>query len=487
MNILKSLLKALFILALLSQFSCRKDFSTELSNGNLRFSVDTLFLDTIFNNLSTNTARFTVHNPSNEDILIPLVKLEKDNSKYRLNVDGIAGTSFSDVLLRAKDSLFVSVESTPDASDLKDMLFTDNLLFDPNGSLQKVHLVTLVKEANLLFPNTGTSFELTQTSFTKDIPYVIFGNAIVPKDGSLTIEAGTIVHFSTDASLTISDGATLNIQGSLLDSIVFKSDKLSYLFEDVPGQWKGIRLEENTNVSIDYLKILNPQTAIEIDNNSNTVNINNTEIYNASEYGILTKNSAITANNLVIGAARISGLRLQGGTYNFNHCTFGNFWSRGNRFNANLSLANEYLDDDDNLIPTPLQAANFTNTIVTGSSFVRDEVALEKNEDEPIFNFNFKNCMVDLEQGEDLLDTDDTTLYTDVLFNKEVNFKDPSENDLRIGLDNEGINKADPTSASLVPQDILGMDRTATPDIGAYQHIDFTTLEEDEEENKEDE
>ncbi|MGY5352863.1 hypothetical protein ACXGQW_09960 [Wenyingzhuangia sp. IMCC45533] len=479
MKFFKAFLKLSFVIVLLSQLSCRKDFSTEFSNGNLRFSVDTLFLDTVFNNLSTNTARFTVHNTSKNDVLIPSIKLERNDSKYRINVDGKPGVSFSDVLLRAKDSLFVSVETTPDTSDLVDMLYTDKIIFDPNGNTQEVQLVTLVKEANLLFSSTDNNFELDpSTTFTKDIPYVIFGNAIVPENGSLTIEAGATIHFNDNSGLTISPNATLNINGTLSDSIVFKSDALSFAFDEVPGQWNGIDIKENTNVNIDYLRILNPTTAIKIKDNTNTVTITNTEIYNAASYGVLSQNSNISASNLVIGNARVSGLKLQGGDYRFNHCTFGNFWLKSNRFEANVSLSNSYLDEDGNEVLAPLSSANFVNSIITGSSFVKDEVALDKNENEAVFNFNFKNCLIDLEKGEDLFDTDNTSLYTNVLFNKEYDFKDTSKNDLRIGMANEGINQADKSSATLIPLDILGTDRTATPDIGAYQHIDFTTLEE---------
>ncbi|NJB83793.1 right-handed parallel beta-helix repeat-containing protein [Wenyingzhuangia aestuarii] len=479
MKLLKIFFKIGFVLLLMSQLSCRKDFDTQISNGNLSFSVDTLFLDTVFNNLSTTTHRLTVYNKSKNDITIPKIKLAKNDSKYRINVDGITGTEFEDVLLLKKDSIFVFVEVTADVSDTNsEMLYEDQILFDPNGNQQDVDLVTLVQDAELLFPTTGTDFELSQTVFTNTKPYVIYGNAIVPENGSLTIDAGSVIHFSNNASLTISSGATLNINGTLTDSIVFKGDKLSYQYDDIPGQWNGIKLKENTTVAINFLKILNPSTGIEIIDNTNTATINNTEIYYAADYGIYTQNANITANNLVIGQAGKSDLFLQGGNYTFNHCTFANYWSKGLRFKENLYLANYYVEEDTK-INLPLQSANFTNCIVVGTK--TSEIDLDKNEEEPIFNFQFKNCLINLEKGEDLLDTDNSTFYTDVLFNKKTDFKNTGGNDLRIGLENEGINQADPTTANSVPLDILGTDRTTAPDIGAYQHIDFTTLEPTEE------
>lgn len=52
-------------------------------------------------------------------------------------------------------------------------------------------------------------------------------------------------------------------------------------------------------------------------------------------------------------------------------------------------------------------------------------------------------------------------------------FNLPFENDLRIGEDSEAINIGNSTFASQVPNDILGVIRTITPDAGAYQHIIF--------------
>ncbi|NIJ46107.1 hypothetical protein FHR24_002585 [Wenyingzhuangia heitensis] len=479
MKLLKTFFKIGCILLLLSQLSCRKDFDSIVSNGNLSFSVDTLFLDTVFNNLSTTTHLLTVYNKSNNDITIPKIKLAKSNSKYRINVDGVSGTEIDDVLLLKKDSLFVFVEATASAQDTDtEMLYIDQILFDPNGNQQDVDLVTLVQDAEFLFPTTGTDFEITETNFTNTKPYVIYGNAIVPENGSLTIEAGTTVHFNENASLTISAGATLNINGTLTDSIVFKGDKLSYQFDQVPGQWQGIKIGENTNVTINYLKILNPSTGIEIIENTNTLTIQNTKIYNAADYGIYTQNTNLNASNIVIGQTGKSALYLQGGTYNFTHCTFANYWNKGLRYKDNVVISNYYVNNDVTA-NAPLQNADFINCIIAGTR--TNEITLDKSEDEPVFNFYFKNSLIHLEKEVEFYDTDNTTYYQNVYLNKKTDFKDTSLNDLRIGLDNEGINKADITAASTVDLDITGTDRTVNPDIGAYQHIDFKTLEPKEE------
>jgi len=467
------------ILVLLSlQFSCRKDFSTINSNGNLSFSTDTLFLDTVFNNLTTTTHFITVYNKTNNDVTVPSIKLEKANSKYRLNIDGVPGTTFNEVLIRKQDSIFVQIEATILAEETDEMLYEDKILFDPNGITQSVQLVTLVQDANLLFPASGeTEFELTQSTFTNEKPYVIYGKANIPENGSLTVDAGSIVYFNKDACLNVSNGATLNIEGSLTDSIVFKGDQLNYTFNEVAGQWKGITIQENTFVSIDYLRILNSTTAICIKENSNVVNLKNVEIYNAGNIGIETKNANINAENLVIGANLKAALYLQGGNYTFNHCTFANYWNKSFRNESNITLANFFYNDVEEKTLAPLNTANFTNCIIAGSKVIGNEVEFDKDEDETIFNFNFTNCILEIKEDEiGFLNITNTNYYSNCLFNTNLDFYKNTNNDFRIGLDNSGINQAENAVANTIPLDILGEDRTSAPDIGAYQHLDFKTL-----------
>ena len=75
--------------------SCRKDFEFSPSTGQLEFSKDTVYLDTVFTNIGSSTYNLKVYNRSNEDIYIPTVKLGLgESSNYRLNIDGMAGKEF---------------------------------------------------------------------------------------------------------------------------------------------------------------------------------------------------------------------------------------------------------------------------------------------------------------------------------------------------------------------------------------------------------
>ena len=67
--------KAIFFLVVfigVLSTSCRNDFSFEPNQGNLRFSKQTIYLDTVFTNIGSSTYRLKVYNQSDKDISIPL-------------------------------------------------------------------------------------------------------------------------------------------------------------------------------------------------------------------------------------------------------------------------------------------------------------------------------------------------------------------------------------------------------------------------------
>ncbi|MFT6699702.1 MAG: hypothetical protein ACJAVD_001203, partial [Porticoccaceae bacterium] len=143
----------LICIALVSVSSCRKDFSTIPNFGSLEFSKDTIFLDTVFTNIGSATYNLKVYNRGSKSITIPKITLENGtSSNYRLNVDGITGKEFNDIDILAKDSIFVFIETTINANNIINPLYTDKILFDNGSNQQDVNLVTLVQDANFIYP-----------------------------------------------------------------------------------------------------------------------------------------------------------------------------------------------------------------------------------------------------------------------------------------------------------------------------------------------
>lgn len=505
MRILYSLVLTLFLIFI---NSCRKDFDTIKSSGDLFFSKDTIFLDTVFSNIGSSTRNFKVYNKSNSAITIPTIALAKgEESFYRLNVDGLSGKSFENIDILANDSIFIFVEATIDFSEVTNPIYTDSIVFDAINNFQDVDLVTLVQDAHFLFPARDAQgiketivlgqdemgddiivngFLLDDdTTWQDDKPYVIYGYVGVPANKTLTIDAGTKVHFHSNSGLIIQEEATLKINGELGKEVIFEGDRLEPDFADIAGQWGTIWLRAGSkNHEINYATIKNSTIGILVDDRnttSRTLTIRNSQIYNSSSFGIIGRNTNIEGENLVIANAGRSTLACTvGGIYDFKHATFANFWRNGirefpavliNNFNSTFdSAGNEIIE------PVDLIAANFTNCIIAGSQNI--EFLLDKIDD-ATFNFNIKNSMIRFETTDiniinnPLFDFTDVTLYQNVILNGTPNFQNVNTNNLIIGEESDANGNADFITALSIPLDILGTSRTISPDIGAYQHIIF--------------
>ncbi|MFD0962740.1 hypothetical protein [Pseudofulvibacter geojedonensis] len=498
-NAILTLLSILFIVAI---SSCRKDFSTSASSGNLTFSKDTVYLDTVFTNIGSSTYNLKVYNNSGDDIHIPTIELGRGtNSNFRLNVDGIAGQYFENIEIKSKDSIFIFIETTVDILDetttATEFLYKDSIIFDGVRNYQDVKLVTLVKDAEFIYPaalNDGelNNFDLTpaQLNWTNEKPYVIYGYPTVPNGETLTIEEGARIHFHRNSGLIVSNGATITADGDISSDqdllekeIIFEGDRLEPLYSDIPGQWGTIWLQEgSTNNLFDHVTIKNGTIGLRNDLNDGnlTTTLNNVQLYNHSVNAILAIGGNIEANNLIAGNCGQATVALTaGGTYNFNHCTLTNYWTNGFRSFPTLLVSNQ-LQAGETLIVGDLLAANFTNTIVYGNENL--EFNLEKN-NSAAFNYNFTNCLLrfnDTNQqfaNNPLYDFSNTLgggEYSMNIYNNNPNFLNQSNNEFLIEL---GNSPADDTGVLTgLTEDILGNTRSSgNTDMGAYQADVFPT------------
>ncbi len=503
--------------------SCRKDFDFAPSTGNLEFSKDTIYLDTIFSNIGSSTYNLKVYNRSNDDISIPTVRLSQgESSNYRLNVDGLPGKEFENVELLANDSLFIFVETTADIQTLAlnslEFLYTDAIEFDTGNNLQKVELVTLIKDAVFIYPdrdNTtgvvetltfdvdgdGTQDETTlqgrfledsELTFTNEKPYVIYGYAAVDEGDILTIEAGARVHFHANSGLLVTNNASLKVNGDLSadqelleNEVIFEGDRLEPLFADVPGQWGTIWLFNGSiDNDIKYATIKNGTVGILSEGNQDAIDdkltITNSKIYNSSNFGILGRASSISAENVVINASgQPSFAGTLGGKYNFTHCTIANYWSNSFRQFPAVFL-NNYVTDENNMDVGNDLFARFNNCIIFGND--NPEIGFD-NISGNLFDFKFTNCLIRFQDNSGNFSGDanyllsNGDLYDNCLFNDDPDFKLPFENMLMIGDDSGANNLGNDLYdffATQVPSDILNTSRTASPDLGAYQHVTFS-------------
>jgi hypothetical protein len=171
-----------------------------------------------------------------------------------------------------------------------------------------------------------------------------------------------------------------------------------------------------------------------------------------------------------------------GGTYNFTHSTFANYWNNSIRPLPAVLINNSFVfinETGQEITETrDLKAANFTNCIFDGNNNV--EFFIDKTGEGGEFNYSVKNCMLKFNdtnssfEGVAEVDFANNTNYSDVILNGNPNFRDTQKSDFIIGENSDAINKAIATPFTI---DFLGIDRTSNPDIGAYQHITFETEE----------
>ncbi len=508
---MRRLLLLLLIGFAVSLTSCRNDFDFESSSGNLRFSKDTVYLDTVFTNIGSSTYTLKVYNKSDKNIAIPSLKLGKGMaSKYRLMVDGIPGQEFQNVEMLAKDSMYIFVSVTADVADSNptDFLYTDQILFGEGTNQQKVALVTLIQDAIFLYPqkfSDGTTETLplgdeeiygffldeadpnngNELHWTNNKPYVVYGYAAVPSTKTLIVDAGARVHFHAESGLIVANNASLQINGSpsstaaLENEVIFEGDRLEPDFSEVPGQWGTIWLTQgSTNNSISNLTVKNATVGLLVTGNDGTSSptyINNTQIYNCANVGILARTGNIEGRNIVInncGQSSFAGTF--GGSYEFTHCTFANHWSSPNQ--TAVVLSNENIATEPP-IPTELTKAYFKNCIIYGST----NLAMSLKKEGATFNYSFDHCLikfVDLgnQFGTNPLYQFSGTNYVNCLIassssNKRPFFKDPNNNELIIGEDSAAKGSANGSYSTF--NDILDNPRTGATDMGAYNWITF--------------
>lgn len=498
--------------------SCRKDFDFEPSTGNLQFSKDTVYLDTVFTNIGSSTYNLKVYNRSDNDIVIPTVRLAQgEASNYRLNVDGMAGKVFEDVELLAKDSMFIFIETTFDIQDVvtadNQFLYTDAIEFDSGNNLQTVELVTLVKEAVFIYPNRdadgvietltfdvdgdgiddetnvqGRFLEDDELTFTNEKPYVIYGYAAVGATKTLTVEAGARVHFHANSGLLVTNNGSLKVNGALStdqdlleNEVIFEGDRLEPLYEDIPGQWGTIWLfNGSVENEINFATIKNATIGVLVEGNQDApidkLTIHNSKLYNHSNFGILGRATSITAENVVFNRSGQSSFAgTFGGKYNFTHCTIANYWSNSFRQFPSVLLNNFVVDENETVFTNDLVEANFNNCIIYGND--NPEVILEE-ENGSAFNFKFTNCLIRFQNTNNAFtgpnyNFNDADLYDNCIFNQEPDFLDTANNMLIIGDDSAANGEGSTVIPTIFTTDILNVTRTSPPDIGAYQHVTF--------------
>jgi len=124
--------------------SCKPE--TYYSEKNtLAFSQDTVWFDTVFTRKSGSTYPISVtkiisiKNPEKQPVKANFTLASGAQSQFRVSIDGESGTTFQDIEIDAKDSVFIFVQCKlePNNNTLP-VIVLDSLIAEINGQKRKM-------------------------------------------------------------------------------------------------------------------------------------------------------------------------------------------------------------------------------------------------------------------------------------------------------------------------------------------------------------
>jgi len=453
---------ALFILMVLF-VACKKEGFITSTDALLRTSVDTLHFDTVFTTTGSTTQSFKIFNSNDKKLKLSNIRLMGGNaSAFKMNVDGLPGSAFSDIEIAPNDSVyvFVSVAINPTAANLP-FIVQDSIQINYNGNTRWVQLDAFGRNANFYRNRRIT----TDSTWNNDKPFVILGSLIVDSNVILTINKGCKIYSHADAPIVVN--GTLRVLGEKYDStrVTFKGDRLDYPYNEFPGSWPGIYFNRSSrNNVLNYAIIQHAyQGLVALNANSLTgtkLTINECIIDNIYDGGIIGSNSSITATNTLISNCGYNVLLTGGGNYNFNHCTISSY---GNSYlshkNPVLTISNSSGPNTTN----PL-AANIRNCIIYGEGGTVDDEVLIDRKGTTAFSAQFDNVLYKVKT-----DPANAT-FTNSLKNQLPQFDSIDVNrrrfDFRLKSTSPAINKGIATGVLI---DLDGNPRIGLPDIGCFE------------------
>jgi hypothetical protein len=454
------LLSVYFVILLCS---CRKDSYITSPDARVTMSSDTLKFDTVFVTSGSTYRTFKITNENNQKLKLSSLKLMGGAaSAYKMNVDGITGTQFSNLDIEANDSLyvFVQVHVNPGAGNLP-FIIRDSIQVSYNGRTRQVQLEAWGQNAHFFRDKVITANE----TWNNNLPYVILGSLTVNPNQTLTINKGCKIYVHADAPIIVNGTLVVNGLKDTSERVYFQGDRLDEPYKNYPASWPGIFLLAGAKDNVlNYAVIKNAYQAIGITGQSPTANpklvLNECVIDNAYDAGIISLNSSILARNCLISNCGKNLSLAGGGDYRFTHCTAVTY---GNRFIEHKSPV-LFLSNYANGASASLSAL-FRNCIFWGENgLVNDEVMVEKNGN-TTFNVTFDYNLWKVQ-------TTPANITSNQIINNQVPQFDSintSRNyfDFRLKATSPAINKG--TNAGVIT-DLDGKPRpVGLPDLGCFE------------------
>lgn len=427
-------------------------------SGPVTFSSDTVSFDTVFSTVGSMTMEFRAINRGNDPLLIDRIYLGGGTgSPFRLNIDGVPSLSSGEVIVAQGDSLFVFVDVTIDPlNEVNPVAVLDSVVFESGNYTGRVILEAWGQDIWLIEDEvTGTA------TWTEGKPYVINGSLLVDTTATLVMSPGTRVFFHRLASMTVA--GTLITMGDVEKPVVFASDRLEQVYEDVPGYWKGITfLDCSRNNVLESTDIRNAEISVRLsgsETNKPDILLGKVSLMHNSVASLVARNANVLAVNSLFAHSGFSTLSLtEGGTYEFIHCTMANRWEYSFRSEPVM-----FIGKGQGVLPQ----VTVVNTAITGT--LNNELFINAFPSEVTGKFLADSSLIKV-------DTTGSSWYVMGLFKKVQTtplprYIDESAYDYRPDTLSPLLDVAGRTESVIWSRDIRNKPRPtgAGPDIGAFE------------------
>lgn len=459
-------------------FSCSDDLAIGRADQPV-LSADTLHIGTVLAGNSTKTYLLKLYNWRDRELRLTSIALRSDGSSgFRMNVDGMNGTSFTNAdLLRiaSGDSLFMFVEATFPPSGDGIVSHTDYIDIICNSRTQTIVLQAESKDVLRL---EGAVIE-GNTEWSRGMEVQVFDSLVIAPDACLTLHDSVTLYLHDKADIIVH--GTLLCQGQPGSPVVIRGDRTDNMFpnlayDDLPSQWGSLYISSQAHdCSFVHTDIRGMTDGIHID--STNVTFSSCNIRNSDGSLITCHMTELRIENSLLTGAAGSLLDVYGGWHDIIHCTLANY-----NFASRIQHEAVHLCNIDTAAAryTPLHKCVFTNTIIWGEKFdpdVRPEYyRIVSGEDsdgnyifaDSIFSYRFDHCLLRA-NGTDDADFIQTLWNQDPLYelidapNYTYDFHLQPESPARsagASLDSLGIS---------LPFGLDGRERNSvTPDLGCY-------------------
>jgi hypothetical protein len=346
------------------------------------------------------------------------------------------------------------------------VVVSDSIIFSFHDINQKVQLLAWGQDINLIRTRT-----INSETWQKGKPYVIYEKLTVDTLETLTIEEGTRVYFHRNASMVIAGSIIVN--GSKDSPVLFAGDRLEKMYEDIPGQWKGILILNSGKANnISHAIIRNTISGIQLgeaifSNDEPVLKLFSTVISHSTVSGLSAINGNIEAANCIFTHCGSYCIYLgAGGDYTFTNCTLFNRWDYGLRLSPALLVTEKPGKPE---IRIGQMDVTMNNSVIYGDN--QSELDIIPRITTFTGNYYFDHCLIRLDTLNALFwDRDE---FPGVIINKNPLFVDADLLDLRPDTLSPLIDNGNAAFSTIYPFDIRNVSRTlyGNTDIGAFERV----------------